>query len=104
MPLQRGHLRAKVIHDRLAVSEDGFKDLLLVLMRRQVQILLRERPKFWKIDVTAVSIDASLRRRGCLRDGRPAGQATGEQTARSSKLRQAAVGDQADARGEAALV
>jgi hypothetical protein len=33
MPLQRGHLRAKVIHDRLAVSEDGLKDLLLVLMR-----------------------------------------------------------------------
>jgi hypothetical protein len=31
--------RAKVIHDRLAVSEDSFKNLLLVLMRRQVQIL-----------------------------------------------------------------
>jgi hypothetical protein len=36
----------KVIHDRLAVSEDGFKNLFLVLMRRQVQILRRERPKF----------------------------------------------------------
>jgi hypothetical protein len=48
--------RAKVIHDRLAVSEDSFKNLLLVLMRRQVQILRRERPKFWKIDITAVRL------------------------------------------------
>jgi hypothetical protein len=48
--------RAKVIHDRLAVSEDGFKNLLLVLMRRQVQILRRERPKFWKIDITVVRL------------------------------------------------
>ena len=46
----------KVIHDRLAVSEDGFKNLFLVLMRRQVQILRRERPKFWKIDITGVRL------------------------------------------------
>ena len=46
----------KVIHDRLAVSEDGFKNLFLVLMRCQVQILRRKRQKFRKIDVTVVSL------------------------------------------------
>jgi hypothetical protein len=52
--------RARVIHDRLAVSEDGFKNLLLVLMRRQVQILRRERPKFWEIDITVVRLPGRI--------------------------------------------
>ena len=48
--------RAKVIHDRPAVSEDGFKNLFLLLMRRQLQIFRGERPKFRKIDIAAVRL------------------------------------------------
>ena len=48
--------RTKGIHDRLAVSEDGFKKLDLVLMRRKIQILRRERPKLWKIDIIVVRL------------------------------------------------